>query len=108
MTRLPQFLVSLRDFEAHLSDQFGEATSSGKGNRFAEFACHLCPLVPEFEGFGEFAMSARASHDKGIDLTARPNAQGVHLFAQAKLRINTKDEIDTIISKFYAFESEQT
>jgi hypothetical protein len=49
-------------------------------------------------------LSEALSHDGGVDVVSAPLQDGRRLCIQAKLRVSGKEEIDSVISKFEAFE----
>ena len=97
----PAFLASFADFKEHIEGQFGdEEKSIDKGRQFAKFAQRLSPLIDEFRDFGQLEINPKESHDGGVDLTAASEAGGGVLAVQSKYRIRSKDELDSILSKF--------
>ncbi|WP_157618955.1 AIPR family protein [Skermanella stibiiresistens] len=104
MKAYPSFLSSFDDFDAHICEYFSKLSNVEKGSRFAKFAANLIPFVDELREFGEVRVSPKKSHDGGIDVESDLLDDGRRLCAQSKLSITTKEEIDTIISKFEAYE----
>lgn len=107
MAEFPAFLASYDDLEVHISEYFRDLTNTERGNRFARFTAQLVPFVHEFREFGEARLSEKQTHDGGVDVTSvDPLGDGSRLYLQAKLHISGKEELDTIVSKFHAFENE--
>jgi hypothetical protein len=102
----PPFLASLDNLSAHLDEQFAGLTATDKGRRFSELVLRLLPELPESAGFPEPQRSEKESHDEGVDLLTAINEDGDQLFAQSKFKIKTKDEFDSIVSKFQSFDAE--
>jgi hypothetical protein len=104
----PLFLHSLDDFQAHISEHFEKLPTLEKGNRFAAFASQLVPLVPELSEFGPVTLSVKRSHDGGVDGSSSPLEDGRRLHMQAKLSIPSKEEFDSVISKFESYERSES
>lgn len=104
MVELPTFLRTQADFEAHLNEQYADASGNERGDRFVKFALSLCPLIPELEPFGQASLSPTKSHDMGVDIVLERGSSGSMAGVQAKLRIKKKDDIDIILSKFKNYE----
>jgi AIPR protein len=103
---LPRFLSTYDDFMAHVEEQFVDLKPHAKGRRFVTFALDFIPQIEEAAGFSGLELSEKQSHDEGIDLLTAQTESGQRLFVQSKFRIRTKDELDTILSKFEAFEAD--
>jgi hypothetical protein len=104
VTTYPMFLRSVDDLQAHIQEHFERLASTEKGGRFADFAGRLIETLPELSEFGRIQLSAKKSHDGGIDGSSALTDDGKRLQMQSKLSITTKEEIDSILSKFYARE----
>ncbi|MFI7463266.1 AIPR family protein [Nonomuraea sp. NPDC049646] len=102
---LPEWLRSYDAFSAHLDEELADENPHNKGLRFVHFAHALLPRIPKLNGFEEFELNKKLSHDGGVDILTAQNPDGSQLFAQSKYRIRRVDEIDSIISKFEGFES---
>jgi hypothetical protein len=105
LSKLPSFLFSFEDLTAHFAAHFDELESNERGNKFLELACKIIPFTPEGQRFPAPELSKKKSHDKGVDILTAENASGGKLFAQSKFKINSKEDLDTIISKFRDFET---
>ena len=102
-TKEPMFLTSVDSLQAHIQEHFSQLVATDKGNRFAEFAAKLVETLPDLEQFGPIHLSAKKSHDGGVDGSSVATEDGT-LHMQSKLSISTKEDIDSILSKFQAFE----
>jgi hypothetical protein len=102
---LPEFLRSFEELTAHFDEHFDNLGSNDRGETFLELARKIIPLTEEGSTFPAPEPSPKKSHDGGIDLLSTENAEGVPLCAQSKYKIRSKDEIDSIISKFQDYES---
>jgi hypothetical protein len=103
---LPRFLSTYDDFMAHVEEQFVDLKPHARGRRFVSFALEFIPQIEEAAGFSGLELSEKQSHDDGIDLLTAQTESGRRLFVQSKFKIRTKDELDTILSKFEAFEAD--
>ena len=99
----PMFLKSVDGLQAHIHEHFSQLASTEKGNRFAEFAAKLIETLPDLEQFGPIRLSEKKSHDGGVDGSSEASEDGL-LHMQSKLSIATREEFDSILSKFQAFE----
>ena len=107
LNQLPVFLCSFENLTEHFASHFDALSSNERGDQFLELACKIIPFIPEGQKFPAPEPSEKKSHDKGIDLLTAVNSAGGKLFGQSKFKITTKDEFDTIVSKFKDFESGQ-
>ncbi|XTZ16076.1 AIPR family protein [Micromonospora echinospora] len=105
---LPGWLADYDAFSTHLDEQLIDETSHGKGLRFVNFALAVLPWNPATNGFKDFELNPRLSHDKGIDILTAANEQGQQLLVQSKFRLRRTEEIDAIISQFESFEADYT
>jgi hypothetical protein len=103
----PAFLRSLEDLQAHFDEEFAGLTNVERGRRFSELVLRLIPELDEARDFPEPRRSEKESYDEGIDLLTSTNSAGDQLFVQSKYKIRTKDEFDTIVSKFEAYAQER-
>jgi hypothetical protein len=101
----PLFLKSVDDLQANISEHFEKLPNTEKGTRFAEFGCRLLPLVPELSEFGSVQLNLKRSHDGGIDGSSLPLEDGRRLHMQSKLQIPSKEDFDSIISKFQSHDA---
>ena len=97
------FLKSVDGLQAHIQEHFSQLVSTDKGTRFAEFAAKLIETLPDLEQFGPILLNEKKSHDGGVDGSSASSGEGL-LHMQSKLSITTKEEIDSILSKFQALE----
>ena len=97
------FLKSVDGLQAHIQEHFSQLVSTDKGTRFAEFAAKLIETLPDLEQFGPIRLNEKKSHDGGVDGSSEASGDG-RLHMQSKLSITTKEEIDSILSKFQALE----
>ena len=104
----PQYLVSLADFTAYLSDQFASLPTTERGERFAEAISLILPHLQETEGFLEFKLNKKKSYDGGIDIISDKRPDESYAVCQSKLRLDSTDELDSIISKFSIYDREFT
>ncbi len=104
MLAAPLFLSSVEDLQAHVSEHFEKLPPGEKGTRFAEFAARLIPMVQDLSEFGPIALSPKQSHDKGVDGSSSVLEDGRRLHMQSKLSLPGKEDFDSIISKFEAYE----
>jgi hypothetical protein len=106
-TKQPMFLRSVDDLQAHIQEHFEKLVSSEKGDRFASFAARLVETLPQLSEFGTVYLSSKKSHDGGIDGSSAPTEDGRRLLMQSKLSVKTKEDIDSILSKFESREKEE-
>jgi hypothetical protein len=99
----PMFLKSVDSLQAHIQEHFSHLVSTDKGTRFAEFAARLIETLPDLEQFGPIRLNEKKSHDGGVDGSSDATEEG-RLHMQSKLSITTKEEIDSVLSKFQALE----
>lgn len=102
--QLPGFLQSFENFQSHLEEHFGDLGSSQRGDTFLNLALKVLPLSDGGMSFSAFEANEKKSHDQGVDIISGVNESGEILFCQSKYKIRKKDELDSIISKFYDFE----
>jgi hypothetical protein len=103
--RLPTFLESFENLIGHFDEHFGELGSNARGDTFLDLANKVISLTDEGQEFPPLQENEKKSHDGGVDLYTAETADGRILCAQSKYKIRTKDDFDTIISKFKNFES---
>lgn len=104
VTQLPAFLQSFENLSAHFEEHFDDLSNPDRGERFVDFVLRLVPLTDEGGSFSGLVRSEKVSHDDGVDLLTGTNDGGDRLYVQSKYRIRTKDELDTIVSKFHNYE----
>ena len=102
----PPFLNTFEEFLGHLDEEFAGLTNVERGRRFSELVLRLLPELEEAREFPDPRRSEKETHDEGVDLFTAEKDNGDQLFVQSKFRIKTKDEFDTIISKFEAYEKQ--
>src|SRR4051812_22489133 len=102
---LPPYLRSFSDFADHVRDELGEETSTRKGSAFSRLAATLLPSTDAGKGFVDIEQNPRLSHDKGIDALSAVDADGRQLLIQAKLTLDRKADVDSILSQFKQHES---
>jgi AIPR protein len=105
-SQLPPYLTTYEHFATHLAEQFGTASPQQRGDRFVNFALQFIPQIEESSGFFGLEISPKKSHDGGIDLLTARSESGARLFVQSKYRLRTKDDLDSVISKFEAWEAQ--
>lgn len=105
-TEFPQYLQSLSDFTAYLTDQFESLPSTQRGERFAEAIALILPHLNETEAFFGWQISEKKSHDGGVDIKSDKRPDGSFAVCQSKLRITTTDTLDSIISNFSVYDRE--
>jgi len=103
--RLPKFLESFENLIGHFDEHFGDLGSNERGDTFLDLANKVISLTDEGQEFPQLQISEKKSHDGGVDLFTAETADGRILCAQSKYKIRTKDEFDTVISKFKNFET---
>ena len=103
---LPTYLQSLSDFEAYLADQFQSLNTTVRGQRFAEATLLILPHFPGPDKFSGYHLNPKKSHDGGVDIFSQKLSDGTYAACQAKLKISTTEELDSILSKFYVYERE--
>ncbi|CAO3420746.1 AIPR family protein [Azospirillum doebereinerae] len=99
---LPKFLQSYNNLRDHFEEHFEKSTSNERGDRFVDFVQKLIPFTEVGKDFPDIKISSKKSHDKGIDLFSASNENGENLFVQSKYKIRSKDDIDSVFSKFQA------
>ncbi|MCL4393645.1 MAG: AIPR family protein [Chloroflexi bacterium] len=105
---LPKFLESFENLTAHFDEHFGELGSNQRGDTFLDLALKVISLTSEGQEFPPLRVSEKKSHDGGVDLYTSATENGRILCAQSKYKVRSKDEFDTIISKFKNFDSSLT
>jgi hypothetical protein len=103
--RLPKFLESFENLIGHFDEHFGELGSNARGDTFLDLATKVISLTDEGQEFPALRPSEKKSYDGGVDLYTAETADGRILCAQSKYKVKSKDEFDSIISKFKNFES---
>ena len=103
--RIPEFLESFENLTTHFDEHFGELGSNARGDTFLDLALKVISLTSEGQEFPQLRPSEKKSHDGGIDLYTAETADGRILCAQSKYKVRSKDEFDSIISKFKNFEA---
>jgi hypothetical protein len=103
--RLPKFLESFENLTGHFDEHFGELGSNSRGDTFLDLAAKVISLTDEGQEFPPLRPSEKKSHDGGVDLYTAESDDGRILCAQSKYKVRSKDELDTIISKFKNFEN---
>lgn len=103
---LPHYLRSFSDFADHVRDELGDETSTRKGTAFSRLAATLLPSTDAGRGFVDIEQNPRLSHDKGIDALSAVDAEGRQLLIQAKLTLDRKAEVDSILSQFQQYEED--
>ena len=106
--RLPKFLESFENLTSHFDEHFGELGSNGRGDTFLDLAMKVISLTDEGQEFPALRQSEKKSCDGGVDLYTAETSDGRILCAQSKYKVRSKDELDTILSKFRNFESQIT
>ena len=103
--RLPDFLESFENLTAHFDEHFGELGSNDRGDTFLDLALKIVSLTEEGQDFPTLQPSEKKSHDGGVDLFTAETSDGRILCAQSKYKIRGKEQFDSVISKFYDYET---
>jgi hypothetical protein len=103
--RLPQFLESFDNLIGHFDEHFGELGSNARGDTFLDLAAKVISLTDEGQEFPSLRPSEKKSHDGGVDLYTAESSDGRILCVQSKYKVRSKDEFDSIISKFKNYEN---
>src|SRR4051812_47871018 len=101
---LPYFLQSYENLLNHFDQHLPEG-STAKGTTFAELVRRVIPHTEFGSRFPEPRLTEKKSHDGGVDVFTSENDDGECLFAQSKLKLKSRDEFDSVISKFHDFET---
>ena len=101
----PEYLSSYEGMVQHFRAQLEGLTSAEKVRRFARFSQRIVPQTEFGTAFPLPEIGPNESHDEGVDLTAYNNDRTSVLYGQAKLYIDRVEALDTILSKFEAFQS---
>lgn len=104
-SRFPDYLNSYGSLIQHFRGQLKNLSTTEKGNRFERFVQRLAPRteigldydIPDLHG---------KPGDKGVDLIARSKDGRSTIYIQAKMWVDEAVEIDSIVSKFQAYEKE--
>jgi hypothetical protein len=104
---LPAFLQSFANLSGHFDEHFEPLDSNQRGDAFLDLSLKLVPFTETGQRFPRLHVSEKKSHDQGVDLASDPNTENQVLCVQAKYKIHSKDEFDTIVSKFAHFEALQ-
>lgn len=103
--KLPDFLESFENLTAHFDEHFGDLGSNARGDTFLDLALKIISLTNEGQEFPPLRPSENKSHDGGVDLYTAATTDNRILCAQSKYKVRSKDEFDSIISKFKNFEA---
>jgi AIPR protein len=103
--RLPRFLESFENLTAHFDEHFDELGSNARGDTFLDLALKVISLTNEGQDFPPLLLSAKKSHDGGVDMYTTATKDARILCAQSKYKVRGKDEFDSVISKFKNFEA---
>ena len=106
--RLPKFLESFENLIGHFDEHFGPLGSNERGETFLDLANKVIELTDEGQDFPALRPSQKKSHDGGVDLFTAETSDSRVLCAQSKYKIRSKDEFDSIISKFKNYELHQS
>jgi hypothetical protein len=103
----PLHLTSYEELEQHFRAHFHGLNTTEKGRRFASAMVKLIPQTEVGANFALPIMNEKISGDGGVDMKAigRENPKQI-LYIQSKLRIDRTDDIDSILSKFQAYEED--
>lgn len=102
---MPDFLQDYGKMLSYFNQIMEPLSSVEKGSKFADLALKIIELSDEIGEFFEAPeLSAKMSHDKGVDATAKHRENQTLLRIQSKYSINGVDDFDAIISKFESFE----
>jgi hypothetical protein len=101
----PEYLSSYEGMVQHFRAQLENLQTTEKGRRFARLSQRIVPQTEFGALFPLPEIGPNESHDEGVDLTAYNNERTAVLYGQAKLYIDRVEALDTILSKFEAFQS---
>jgi len=102
---LPDFLLSFENLTEHFTAHFDALDSNARGDRFLDLAQKIVPFTDAGAAFPPPEASPKKSHDKGVDLLTVKRADDGKLCVQSKFKLPSKDDFDTIVSKFKDYES---
>lgn len=100
--KYPDFLHEYGKLLSHFQNEFSSLSSKEKGDYFAEFVARLVPHTEIGRQF-DHPKKGKATHDEGVDLTAKSIKDNGMLYVQSKYTIPGVDELDSIFSKFQNF-----
>jgi hypothetical protein len=103
---LPRFLSAYDDFMAHVEEQFVDLKPYVRGGRFVTFVRDFIPQIEEAAGFSGLELAERQSQNG--DLLTAQTESGQRLFVASKFKVQTKDELDAILSELEVFETNTT
>lgn len=105
LEKLPTFFQSFENLIGHFDEHFEPLDSNKRGDAFLNLSLKFTPLTEIGQQFPHLRPSATKSHDQGVDLISDPNNDNRILCVQARYKIPSKDDFDSIISKFAHFDS---
>lgn len=100
----PEYLSEYEALVQHFRAQLEGLSTSEKGKRFARMVQRLTPQTEFGSEFEDPNLSQAQSHDEGVDLTAKGKQGLAILYIQSKLWIDRAEDLDSIVSKFEAFQ----
>lgn len=103
---LPNYLDSFDLLQQHIRGQLEGLSTTEKGSRFARFVQRLVPQAEAGAGFEMPELNSKLSNDGGVDLIGQDKNAGRTLYIQSKLYVDRADSIDSVLSKFRAFEAD--
>ena len=83
-----------------------DASSTARGDSFCDFVIALLPETSRGRRFGLLKRAPKRSHDKGVDAINADDDHPDPVAVQSKLTIGEKADLDTIFSKWQAYEAE--
>ncbi len=105
---LPNYLESFELLQQHIRGQLEGLSTTEKGKRFAQFVKRLIPQSEVGNSFEMPELNSKISHDGGVDLVGRSKTSEKILYVQSKLYVDRADAIDSVISKFQSYKTNDT
>jgi hypothetical protein len=102
---LPNFLKDYGSFRERVDAELSGKSTVEKGDSFNRLITKVLPLCEEWGDFGIPVPRDKKSHDGGIDFVSEKEENDRMAAGQSKLRIPSRDELDSVVSKFQEFES---
>jgi hypothetical protein len=105
-SKFPDYLQNFELLEQHFRAQLQHLSNVDKGSRFAQFVQRLIPQTELGSAYEQPALPPRKSWDEGVDLSCKGKDGKSVLYVQAKLWVDTAEDIDSILSKFEAYQTQ--
>jgi hypothetical protein len=103
LSQFPDFLHDYGRLLSHFQSEFEPLDSKGRGDFFAEFTRRLVPHTEVGRRF-ERPIKRKQTYDEGVDLECGSKDHAEALYIQSKYTVPGVDEVDSIVSKFEAYE----